>query len=408
MISQPLVSIIVPTKNMNLYIDQCLTSIEQQTYKNLEVIIVDYGSVDTTIQHIDKYLQCDHRFKCIEINETDSASAARNVGLANSSGEYLLFLDADDFISIDMVEILVNKASALAADIVICKSFIYDSETKTTSKNNSSVKATNYDTALSGKDLSTCVFQSVIGWAWDKLFSRSFLEKTRIKFQETKTTNDAFFVFINMCLADRIVFIEDYLPYHRINNKLSLENSRDKSWYCALKAIEAIKNELVRRNIYSIYKNSFLDWALSFSLWNINTLKENKLQFADKIMRDHAYLFEDITLDNILYSKEASLLRHLVNESSYFTENSGGNLLLSHLNDVNNIFEAFNALNEKIADTTFKVDNLEEELFQTKNELQKTKNELQESENQLSRIYNSKTWRLHAFINDKILFWRSK
>ena len=111
-----LISIIVPVYNAEKYLDSCLNSIINQSYNNLEIIMVNDGSKDNSVEIIEKYCVRDERIKLFH-QENQGAPAARNKGIIESQGKYLLFFDADDVMIIDAVESLHN--SIAKSDLVI-------------------------------------------------------------------------------------------------------------------------------------------------------------------------------------------------------------------------------------------------------------------------------------------------
>lgn len=114
MIGKPLVSVIVPVYNIEKYVDACISSIIDQTYKNIEIIIVDDGSVDDSGRLSDEWEKRDHRIKVIH-QENKGASAARNAAMTICTGEYLIFVDGDDMISNDMIESLYQASQKTKA-----------------------------------------------------------------------------------------------------------------------------------------------------------------------------------------------------------------------------------------------------------------------------------------------------
>ena len=99
----PLISVIVPIYNVEKYLDRCVDSIINQTYKNLEIILVDDGSPDNCPQMCDDYAKKDSRIKVVH-KENGGLSDARNVGMEVATGEYVSFIDSDDYISLDCYE----------------------------------------------------------------------------------------------------------------------------------------------------------------------------------------------------------------------------------------------------------------------------------------------------------------
>ena len=110
------ISVIVPVYNVEKYLTKCVDSIMNQTYKDLEIILVDDGSTDNSGKICDEYVKKDKRFKVIH-KKNGGLSDARNVGIKNSTGEYLSFIDSDDYIDNDMIECLYNACIKNNADI---------------------------------------------------------------------------------------------------------------------------------------------------------------------------------------------------------------------------------------------------------------------------------------------------
>ena len=113
------VSIIVPAYNVEKYFDKCIESILRQTYKNIELLIVDDGSTDTCGMKADEYAKRDPRVKVFH-KDNGGISSARNYGLKYASGEYCIFVDADDYVAEDYVKIMMTLAIKKNADIVMC------------------------------------------------------------------------------------------------------------------------------------------------------------------------------------------------------------------------------------------------------------------------------------------------
>ena len=124
------ISIIVPIFNIEKYLSRCLDSILEQTYKNLEVILVDDGSVDNSGMIADKYARKDQRIKVIhQVNQ--GVSAARNTGIDLATGDYIGFVDGDDYIEPDMYEILMRIIEEQQVDIAHCGyQMVYPSKTE--------------------------------------------------------------------------------------------------------------------------------------------------------------------------------------------------------------------------------------------------------------------------------------
>lgn len=114
-----IISIIIPVYNVERYLETCMESILKQTYKNIEIILVDDGSTDFSGKMCDHYAEIDKRVKVIH-KENGGLSDARNKGILQASGEYIMFVDSDDMVSYDFVEYLLNLLKDNSADIAIC------------------------------------------------------------------------------------------------------------------------------------------------------------------------------------------------------------------------------------------------------------------------------------------------
>lgn len=118
--SNPLVSIIIPCYNSEKHVSKTIESVFNQTYSNIEIIVVDDGSTDKTLQKINElFSKANYKYKVIT-QKNQGVSVARNTGLNNARGSYIVFLDSDDFIEIDFVEKMIDKALKLDLDVVFC------------------------------------------------------------------------------------------------------------------------------------------------------------------------------------------------------------------------------------------------------------------------------------------------
>ena len=115
-----LISVIVPVYKVEEYLDKCVQSIADQTYCNLEIILVDDGSPDSCPQKCDEWAKKDHRIVVIH-KENQGAAMARNAGLDIARGEYISFVDSDDYLSLDAIEVMYKKMEADHSDLVFAQ-----------------------------------------------------------------------------------------------------------------------------------------------------------------------------------------------------------------------------------------------------------------------------------------------
>jgi len=264
----------MPVYNVENYLRQCLDSVINQTLRDIEIICIDDQSTDGSLGILKDYAAIDPRIRIIT-QKNAGAGAARNTGLKVAKGEYLSFLDSDDFFELDMLEKAYHACSTNNLDFVVFRSDKFDNDSKTYIPLYYSIrkdllpdkKVFNY------RDIPKDLFMVFVGWAWDKLYSHEFVVSNNLLFQEQRTTNDLLFVFTALVKAKRIMVINDILVHHRTNIGSSLSTTREKSWQCFYNALLALKEELIKSGIYEEIEQSYINYALHFSLWNLNTIE---------------------------------------------------------------------------------------------------------------------------------------
>ena len=123
----PLISIIIPVYNVEKYLDKCINSVLMQTYKNIEILLINDGSTDSSGQICESYAKKDSRIKVIH-KENGGLSDARNVGIEHSTGSYIMFVDSDDYIDCNMASVLYNLLNSTNSDMAICNCTKVDEE----------------------------------------------------------------------------------------------------------------------------------------------------------------------------------------------------------------------------------------------------------------------------------------
>ncbi len=280
------VSVVIPVFNSADVLSDCLDGVLAQTLSSIEVICVDDGSTDASAELLDRYAQRDDRITVVH-EDNRYAGTARNVGMDRARGTYLYFLDADDMIEPTMLEHMVDRARSCDADVTICHADAFDGATD----QRWSVKYWFEENLLpaqrpfSGDDAASYLFQMCMGWTWDKLFLRSFVAENNMRFQSTRTTNDAYFSFSALARARRIIDEPAVYVHHRMNQSTSLEHTRARSWEGYLQAILAIEPVLHLVN-YDHFEQSFVNWILTMTVWNATTLPQVQARKAIKTTRE--------------------------------------------------------------------------------------------------------------------------
>ena len=208
-----LVSIIVPIYNVEQYLEKCIDSIINQTYTNLEIILVNDGSPDNSLKICNFYKEKDSRIKVIN-KENGGLSDARNVGLENSHGEFILFVDSDDWISSVMVSELVEFITKFNADMVISRYYKVFSNyhIEESSKSAKSVEV------LSKTEVMERIMDdnNITNHVWRKLYKKSIIPKD--VFPKGKNYEDIYAMPLILENCQKIVNIDKVHYYYRMNN----------------------------------------------------------------------------------------------------------------------------------------------------------------------------------------------
>ncbi|MBR6412137.1 MAG: glycosyltransferase [Alphaproteobacteria bacterium] len=271
-LNYPKVSVIIPVYNVEKYLRQCLDSVVNQTLKEIEIILIDDGSTDSSLSICKEYEKKDWRIQ-VYTQENKGAGAARNKGLKIAKGEYLSFLDSDDFFELNMLEKLYSKCIDTNSDICICRA----KEIKGSVVRSMlwSLK-TDYlwsDTfSINDPFFSEHLFQVTVGWAWDKLFKLSLVRGSNLWFSDTKNSNDLCFVYSALSVASKISYLNDELIFYRIHSK-SLQRTLDNGAVSWINATYHLIQTLKKLENYERCKNSFLSWFYEESKYHYQSKK---------------------------------------------------------------------------------------------------------------------------------------
>lgn len=199
------VSVIVPVYNVESYVEYCLDSLINQTLKDIEIVIVNDGSTDNSEKLVKKYCEKDNRIKYY-YKENGGLSSARNYGLTKATGEYILFVDSDDFIDCDMLEKMYEKANSTKSEVVICPvTYIYDTKVVKDKIKDESVFGYNIKKKPEMLKHINCV-------AWNKLIKKDLFDKTKILFPEGIWFEDLPTMYPLMLEANKISLVN--IPFY--------------------------------------------------------------------------------------------------------------------------------------------------------------------------------------------------
>lgn len=222
-----LISVIVPIYNVEKYLERCIESIIKQTYKNLEIILVDDGSNDFSGKICDKYSKKDRRIKVIH-KKNEGLSEARNSGLEIARGEYIGFVDSDDYIETNMYEYLLSLLKINNADISVCGFQKVWDDIKSRKEENTIIE--NNNIVLKSKDAIEYIVDDQIlkSYAWNKLYKRSLFIDIKypkgLKMEDVATT-------YKLIYKSKIVVIGKESKYYYTQRKGSILNSKKSQYY---------------------------------------------------------------------------------------------------------------------------------------------------------------------------------
>ncbi len=212
------VSVIVPVYNVEKFIDKCLNSLVKQSLKEIEIIVVNDGSPDNSQKIIDKYVKkYPDKIKSY-IKENGGQGSARNYGLKKATGEYIGYVDSDDFVEKDMYKKLYNKAKENNYDIVVCGNYNVSEDYQ---NKNIDAFINNYNT-----DLENIFFGKMA--VWNKIYKRDILIKNKLEFKEKVWYEDLAFTLKAIMNSNTFAFIDEPLYDYLIREGSTMNNSNVK------------------------------------------------------------------------------------------------------------------------------------------------------------------------------------
>lgn len=271
----PHISIIIPVYNTEKYIFKCIDSLLQQTFQNFEIICIDDGSTDNSVDIIKNYQNQDTRIKLFQ-QKNSGPGSARNLGIKNSTGEFICLLDSDDFLTNDALEILYNEQKKNFSDIVIAKLRLFDNKTDETIKirgwRGKNISA-NHQYNIS--NLYKNLFQIVSPVATAKLFNSKILKENNILFSDYKMAEDALFIYTYLTYCAKISFTDKIVYQYRINISENLTSQNSDYFLDFNKSFLALKDVILQRNLYSKLKKT---WFRAYMCCFIHILKISNIK----------------------------------------------------------------------------------------------------------------------------------
>lgn len=288
--NNPLVSVIVPVYNVEQYLDECLNSIRQQTYENLEIIVVEDCSTDKSLEVLSKHLN-DQRIKLIRHEKNGGLSAARNTGIDGARGDYIMFVDSDDIVQLSLIELCVKYAIVNDADLITYNFKAFEDGIKLSLQLDLS-DVDNFKVLEQGED-----YFNQQHFAWLKFIRTSLVKSKRLYFPIGLYYEDWPFHWELGLVANKKFHIPAELLLYR-QRKTSITGSSGKKLLDLFKVHSLVLNLLEQYKAVSL-KGKFAN-KVKMSQWSVLTRIDknllvqaiNEAKKIDKILKNKNYKYE--------------------------------------------------------------------------------------------------------------------
>lgn len=282
------VSIIIPVYNVEKYLEKCLNSIINQTYKNIEIICINDGSTDNSLQILENFATKDKRI-IIFSQENGGLSSARNLGLNNTTGEFCYFMDSDDWIELDTIENLLNTMLSNDVDCVVHNIRIIPEEESLINITIDDRKWINFYTKPSGFYKTPLdIKQEICAVTWNKLYKMSIINKYNCRFPEGLINEDEAFLWEYMIHCDNYYFInKPFYNYLKRSNSIMTTRINSLKILDILKVQKVIYKTIEQNNLIEKYKDAITKNYVSETYNLYKYLPEKYNKEALKLIKDY-------------------------------------------------------------------------------------------------------------------------
>lgn len=288
------VSIIIPVYNPGKLFEKCIDSALNQTLKDIEVICINDGSIDGSIDILNE--NTDFRLKIFN-QKNQGAGKARNKGIDEASGEFIIFLDADDWIENDMCEKLYSHAKRLNCDLVLFDTIWYFKNNKKNHVQYFNENIVEKDFIFNHDFVKDKIVNPSLGVIWSKFYKTSLIKENKIRFSTYKIYNDVVFHFKSMLKAERISYYSETFYHYTKTNQASLQNSfrwgkYESLWFYVMLEI---RDFLEENNLIEDFKDEFVNYSMkSFK----NKLDWTQKDYQEEYFSKIKFFYETMNLKN--------------------------------------------------------------------------------------------------------------
>ena len=311
-----LISIIVPVYNVERYINTCINSIINQSYRNIEILLINDGSKDLSGEICDKWAKKDSRIKVFH-KENGGLSDARNFGINKCNGEYLIFIDSDDFINKDMVKKLLKLSQENEADIVQCEFLKFKNENEIKESNDKNkVQVFKNIEAIENHYKEELKISTVVSWS--KLYKKYLFND--IRFPKGKLHEDEFTTYKLLYKANKVLYTNEKLYYYR-ETPNSIMNSKYN--IRRLDLLEALNERLLffkkinNDNLYNIALNNYYS-ILIFAYNSYKKFNKEDKETLNKLKKESKRVFNELNSKGLINKKDIILFTAFRLNSFYY------------------------------------------------------------------------------------------
>lgn len=313
------ISVVLPVYNVANYLRKCLDSLVNQTFKDFEVICVNDGSTDLSLSILEGYSLTDSRFKIIT-QENQGLSGARNTGIKEVQGDYVLFVDSDDWLEENALELLYEHVKGFDSDITMFKFKYYDENTAEFSEgpftNLEVIDPSFFTGNFFYMDVIDIIFK-ISHAPFNKLYKTSFLKENDAKFLYGSYYEDLEFFYKVFLKAKKVSVLPEYLYYYRIRDQ-SISTSGDEGSFDIFNILETTKEYFLDVKVYNQIKQDWLMFVIVNLKYVYLRLNEKfKNQFI-QVMKEKYY---DYALNEVVYSENWHYEDRAFHESILLADN---------------------------------------------------------------------------------------
>ena len=269
----PKVSVVIPVYNVAPYLRQCLDSVVNQTLREIEIICVDDGSTDGSTEILAEYAAKDARVRVLTLEHTN-AGAARNAGMSMATGEYLGFVDSDDWCELTLFEKAYAKARLTDADLVAWRYVQYDNRTqKTLAPRVFPESVLALGDAFAPGDIGETIFSPITFAPWGRMVRRSLVEAENLEFQEIANIDDVYFCCMVTALAQRQSLVDEILYTYRTGRGANLQSRNAETPQLVFEVWQAVADEIGRRGAMQPFRRALVSAASNSLFYTLNVMR---------------------------------------------------------------------------------------------------------------------------------------